>query len=178
MAQIVTPYFTLSYPFITKADEHGKYRLAMVFPAGTDLSAMEEAATASWHGKFPNKPMPKGGNSWPFAKAETKDAYMNNERFKGAVIVNAKTDTRPQVVDNKGQLIPEAQLDQYVYPGAVFRAAVNPFSYSNASVGTSFGLNHLQFVRHGERLDSRKSALETFTPLDDGEVSMADLMGE
>jgi hypothetical protein len=180
MANLITPMFVISYPFITKPDDQGKFRLSMLFPKATSLKEMELAVQTAWKDKYPSKPQPKAGYSWPFVDAQSKPTYADIERLAGYTAVNAKTDKRPGVVDAQKNVIPLESLSDYVYAGAIFRASVSPFAYStNGNTGVAFGLNHLQFVRHGERLDNRKSALDTFDalPLDEADEGV-DLFGD
>jgi hypothetical protein len=49
-----------------------------------------------------------------------------------------------------------------IFSGCKFRATVNCYSYDNEGKGIAFGLQNLQFIGKGKRLDSRTDAGEDF----------------
>lgn len=71
------------------------------------------------------------------------------------------------------------------YAGCFARASVTPFAFDNISKGIALGLNHLQKLRNGERLDSFRSAEDDFgsdpeefdEEADSGEVDAVDDFG-
>lgn len=76
----------------------------------------------------------------------------------GTIFCSLTSTQKPGIVDKDGAPMNPADL----YSGAYFRATVHAYSFKNKSKGVALGLNNLQFVAHGERLDNRASAAEDF----------------
>ena len=68
---------------------------------------------------------------------------------------------KPQVIDLRKQIIPDGDT-QRIYPGAWARATVNVFAYDNIGKGLALSLNNVQWLGHGERLDSVTDARDDF----------------
>lgn len=83
------------------------------------------------------------------------------------VNVSAPADRRPAVVDRNVSII-EPTPDR-VYSGVYARVALGAFAYNRSgNRGVSFGLNHVQIVRDGERLGgSAPSPAAVFQPITD-----------
>ena len=153
--KIITPECVLSYPNLFearayKAGDAPKYSATLVFTKDTDISALKRAAletlTETWGAKVEDM-LRKKQLRLPFRDGAEKD-YPD-----GSIFVNVSSVQRPGVVDQRVQPI----LDPSdIYPGCVVRASVRPFTYdTKGNKGVSFGLNNLQKLRDGERLDNR-----------------------
>ena len=77
--------------------------------------------------------------------------------------------TAPGVVGTQrgsdGKLIAFSELNgntSEIYSGAYYRATVNAYSFTEGSPGVALGLNNLQKVKEGERLDGRTRAQDDF----------------
>lgn len=174
---IVTPVGTLSYPHLAepqKADQNGKqkYSCAIVFAPGTDLTALRVAALEAAEAKF-GKAIKAGATSIPIARAMEIGTIRSPFRVDGeakgypagSVFINVRSDNAPGCV--YADLRPEKDKDEIkrnFYAGAQVRVSVSAFGYdSNGNKGVSFGLNNIQKIAEGERIDGRKSAEDEFT---------------
>jgi hypothetical protein len=78
----------------------------------------------------------------------------------GKVFANISSKMRPGLIDRDGTPITNA--DDF-YPGCFARATVTAYAYDmNGGKGVALGLQNLQKVRDGERLDSRTDAAADF----------------
>jgi len=91
----------------------------------------------------------------------------------GGVYIAPWSNNRPGIVDARLQ---ELMAPSDVWPGQLARLTVNPFAYANSgNMGVSLGLNNVQICRtDGERLDSRRAAVDDFDQYDDGTLVGAD----
>ena len=198
-SEIVTPPCRLSFPALfeprpvssDKPDDL-KYQASIIIPKGTDLTpfkkAMKAAAVDRW-GKVPGiKPRNIGLKS----AAEKPDVEGYN---KGDYFISAKSKHRPQVVDRAlrdlHQDTPEMRKlrEELCYAGAWFIFHINAFAYDHpeGGKGISFGLNSVQFFKHGDRFDMRRAPEEVFEALEaleddeapdvEGDDGMDDLFG-
>lgn len=87
------------------------------------------------------------------------------EAYEGAVFANLSSKNKPGCVDLKGNPVFE---DSEAYSGCYFRASVGIYAYDNKSKGVSFGLNNVQLVKKGERLDGRQDAATEFSEFVEG----------
>lgn len=162
---IITPEFIISYPqvFEPKPDDRGIdfYSCALVFPAGTDLSKLEEAAMAVGKEKWGNKFVPGPSFHWPFRTDAAAKGYP-----EGSVFFSAKTKQKPGIVsryrgpDGKPQPITDPEQ---VYAGARFIASIRFYPFeSDKKKGVGVQLNNLQKRGDGPRLDNRVKAEDEF----------------
>lgn len=80
----------------------------------------------------------------------------------GVLFASLSSQRKPQVVDLHKTAIPDDKLIAVVYPGCFCRASVSVFAYDNIGKGVGLGLNNLQWLGHGERLDSITDAKQDF----------------
>lgn len=98
--------------------------------------------------------------------------------YAGKIFINAKSDKQPGIV-KKGALGQEkiTNPDEF-YSGCFCRAFINLYPYdTNGSRGIGVGLQHLQFVKDGERLSGRLSVEDAFND-EDGGTPEADPAGD
>jgi len=114
-------------------------------------AAAEAAAKERFDGKIP------AGLKSPFRDGNEKD-YSG---YAGTVFISPWSKQKPGIVDENV----EALIDpDRLYPGVIVRADVKPFAWSvSGNKGVSFGLNHLQIIREGERMDGRSSPSSVFS---------------
>lgn len=196
MSKIITPEARLSYPqlLVAKAmtDSAGvaqgkaMFSVALVFTPDTDLTALKNAIVATVVEKFGQdkakevlaKMVPGGSVRNPL-RADIDKKYGDGGNF----FVNARNATKPQVAhpyaDTNGRpkLMTDKEVEALMYPGCYVRASLNPFWFDKAgNKGVAFGLNNLQWLRDGERLDSRTSAENEFDVVaTDAAASASDL---
>jgi hypothetical protein len=176
MPALITPYAVLSFPtlFTPKPRAEGGeavYSCALLFDEAAQKSkeykAMQDACVAAFKEKFgANTPMK--GATFPFRDAgEKADKYQGYE--DGVMYINPWTKNKPGIVDARLQ---DVMVPDQVYAGQIVRAQVAPFAWTNSGKkGVSFGLNHIQIVKHdAPRIDGRVAANKAFDALeDDGE---------
>jgi hypothetical protein len=170
---ILTPRFRVAFPHVFRPNPFGggepKYRLTMVFPKGTDLSALKAAAKAAAEEKW-GANIPKGLRS-PFRDGAEK-AHV--EGFGPDVIfISASSMQKPGLVDRvagpDGKPVPiEAETD--FYGGCFARATLTAFAYDNSgNKGVSFGLQNIQKLADGPSFTGRRKPEEDFDcPAEEG----------
>lgn len=187
-AACITPPAILCYPAlfepkIPKGSDpkttKAKYSACLVFPPGTDLKGLQRLAQEAANEKFGDKwpALHKAGRfKFPFRTDAEEKGYE-----KGSVFINAKSDTAPGVVgpmagvDGKPVAIDDADE---LYPGCIVRASISFFGYdTNGNKGVGVGLNNLQKMREGKRIDGRRAASDEFDPIEEAAFDDAqDLM--
>ena len=158
--KIMTPPFTASYCFVLEAKENlsgnMKYSVSMIFDkTKTDMTKMEAAIKEAAAEKF-GKKLPKNfKNPIRDGDAERDD----REEYKNAWFVNCSTDRKPGVVDLEGNVIDNDDGDVGIYSGCVCRATVAFFGFDQkGNKGVGVGLNNIQVLKRGDRLDGTTSA--------------------
>ena len=161
--RIVTPEATLSFPRVEKAtkvdptneNEEPKFSAVFIFPKGTDFTQMKavimHVGETRWGAKF--KEMLKTGQVKSPLRKDGNPKYFP----EGAVYISPRSKNKPGLVmpypDEKGQ--PALCEDPSIfYAGARVRANVTAFAYDRlGNKGVSFGLNSIQWIGDGPRLD-------------------------
>lgn len=168
--RVTTPRAILSYPHLyePQAGPDGgkaKYSACLVFEKGADLAPLKLAAAAAALEKFGanwQEEVRAGKIQWPFRNDSNK-GYP-----EGAVFINCRSEEKPGLVSRvadptTGKPIPITNNTE-IYPGAIVRASVTAFAYNwkNMKKGVSFGLNNIQKLEDGKRLDNRVRAEDDF----------------
>jgi hypothetical protein len=88
------------------------------------------------------------------------DEKEDSEMFAGKIFANASSKFQPGIVDRQlNEIIDESEA----YSGCFFRAAVAVYAFDfEGKKGVAIGLNNLQVVKKGKRIDGRTSAAEEF----------------
>jgi hypothetical protein len=183
---VITPKAILSYPVFFEAkqdlDDDGKpkgkpkFSGTLIFPAGTDLSALKKAALAAAEVKWPGKvtamieasrrSISEGGA--PTFRMPFRTDVSNKGYPEGSTFINARSERRPGLVYATGQngkpdLVQLDKVTEVFYPGAIVRASLAFYAYDRqGNKGVGVGLNNVQKLADGERLDSRISADQEF----------------
>lgn len=162
---VVTPEGRLVFPnlFTPTAFEEGKketYNCLLVFPKGTDLSALNAAVKRALLEKFP-----KGA---PGARNPVRDGNEKaddwGDLFRDALYIRASSLYQPRVVDRAKQEIID---EKAVYGGCYARLVVSPYGYDTmGNKGVSIGLDAVQILRDGEPLGGGSAAVKLFDDLD------------
>lgn len=197
MARLITPEAIASYPCLVEPNENKKYELTLIFEDGFPKE-LKQAALDTLKAKYAEqlagaKPIQiendKGPGKLNFLKlsdgSKIRLPWRDEEEDvaakgypEGSAFIGVRTSPgapQPQVVstvpneDGKPTLIPASAI----YPGCIVRASIDPYCYGkDGNQGVTFGLGNVQFIRDGERLDSRTFAQDDF----DADASMtADL---
>ena len=178
--KLITPLVILSYPHLDKpqpADEGQtpKYSAALIVLPGTledpaekaKFDAIQEALIKAGRAKFGEK-FEQMLKSDGFKKCIRRDGAAKN--YPGDIYFNARSANQPGLVyshaepgTTKPARVPQEKVKEVFYPGAIVRASVSAFAFDNkGGKGISLGLNNMQFVRDGDRLDNRTKAEDEF----------------
>jgi hypothetical protein len=164
-----TPVGRLSYPhlFTAQTNDQGeeRFKTAIFFAEGTDLTEMQEAALkvakARW-GDAVVQLIRTNKVRWPF-RNDAEDVKARGYPA-GSTFVNMSAKNRPGVVD--------ANVQDVLDPSAAYAgrdALINATAYTydvSGNKGVTFGVNHVQILADNERLDGRKAAAEVFAPVE------------
>jgi hypothetical protein len=176
MSNVMTPEFRASYPQVFKAkknDLNGKdeYSVVALFPKGANLDALKTAAQAAivekWgadKSKWPQRLKSPFRDQGEKAKNVEGKQVMPAGHEAGAIFLTLKSSQRPGVVDQSVQpIIDETQF----YAGCWARATVRAYAYDQkGNQGVAFGLQNIQFVRHGDPLGGRSRAEDDFSAVE------------
>ena len=117
-------------------------------------AAKKAAIVAKWGGKEPKK------LDLALRDGDEKDDEVYEDHF----YLNAKSNTRPGVVDRKKVPIVD---EEEVYSGVWAIVSVTFFGYDkNGNKGVACGLNNIMKFKDGERLGGRASAESDFGDID------------
>lgn len=176
-------YVTIFTPRASEEGKEPKFSISLLWDKEKDgstpkaLAALEKAVMEAAIQKFgPNAPklMAAGKLKNPLRDGDIDrpdDKVYANKVFCTA---SAKKDRQPGIVNAKLEPVFE---EAEAYSGCIFRASVNVFPYDKAgNKGVAFGLNNLQVVRKGDRIDGRKDAASEFSDFAEaGEAGADDL---
>lgn len=182
MSNLITPEAILSYPqlFEPKPNMQGtlEYSCTLVFESDSDLNELVEAAQKAGEERFGGKfkdLVAKGQARMPF-----KDGEENYG--SGTTFIRVKSKAAPGLVDRyadaSGKPRTISDPDE-LYPGARVRASLRPYAYdANGNKGVAFGLNNLQKLGDGQRIDGRKPATSEFEALESAAADMDGTSGD
>lgn len=146
-----------------------------------DLASLKQVVQVAGIEKFGaeafKKLLKSGKLRSPFRNSDEDE----NSRYpEGSVYINAKSTEQPGLVGRykdpaTGKAVritdPEA-----LYPGALVRFSVTAFGYDHmGNKGISFGINNVQKMGDGPRLDSRVKAEDEFDAEDAAETDLSDM---
>lgn len=163
-----TPEFRVSYPNVFEprkqmnSDEY-KFELDMLFPKTLDMTWLKKLCHAAQVKKWgPDK------EKWPKKRRmplRDGDEKADAEGYKGHWYITAKSDKKPQIVDQKVQ--PITDPDEF-YGGCFAIAYIRAWAYNtNGNAGVSITLIHAQKTRKGERFGGEVKAVhEVFEELE------------
>lgn len=171
-AKVITCPCVISYPNLfkprsVKPGDPQRYGCSLIFNVATDRACLDRIRGAVWF---------VGGERWrdfeqmvqqrrvrlPWRRGEERDQKGYGA---GKIFLNCNSESPPGVVDRQVQPILNASE---VYAGCQVIASINAFAYDrNGNKGVSFGLNNIQKVGEGERLDNRSTPSQDFQPLGD-----------
>jgi hypothetical protein len=81
----------------------------------------------------------------------------------GTFFANITSQMRPGVIDaGRSPIGPDHGNTDDLYPGCYCRATVTAYAYDNKGKGVALGLQNLQKVADGDRLDARTNAEDDF----------------
>ena len=165
-----TPEGILSYPYLftpqpaMDGQSKEKYSCAVVFGDDVDLSSLEAAVLAAARERWGDK-AEELLNSGRLRNPLREDGAFKNYPFDR--FANLRTGHQPVVVSKyadpatgKAMVITDPTQ---MYPGARVRVSGTAYSYDvNGNRGVALGLNAVQKVGEGERLDGKPDAGSVF----------------
>jgi hypothetical protein len=184
--RLLTPVFRASFPdvfqkrvFQGQGEESGRYACAGLF-AGFEIAGGRTVIRVpgvwspkdqeKWKAliaecnrvavekfKKPMSELDRAVYKLPFHRGEEKE-YQGYGPGIVYVTMSAKN-IKPTVV---GRDLTTPLGPEDFYAGCYARASVTPFAFNNIGKGIALGLNHLQKLKDGERLDSFRSAEDDF----------------
>lgn len=178
--KVISPLSILSYPHLAAPQpstdgKAPKYSATLIFtpetlaiPSEKQLfEAMQKAALAAIEAKWPGKSATMLASE-SFKKGFRRDAESKNYPA-GSIFVNVRSSQQPGIVyahagsDGKPERMPPEKIKDEMFPGVWVRASLAAFAYdNNGNKGVSFGLNNLQKIKNGERMDGRVAAENEF----------------
>lgn len=183
--KLITSQAILSYPHLDEPQApingqgKAKYSASLVFLQGTDLAPFNEAIVEAAVEKFGQGAIAKlksGALKSPIRTDAEAKGYP-----EGSVFINIRSEQQPGLVflwpdpkTNKAAICPQDKITEEFYAGALIRGSITAFAYdTNGNKGVSFGMNNLQKLGNGPRLDGRKAAEDEFEA--DASMTPADL---
>jgi hypothetical protein len=192
LTEIVTPLCRLSYPKLfekapimqpTKDNPNPKtaYSCTILVPAGTDMKPFKAAVVAALQEKWPQgfkqadgtvlphppiaKRSPNGGNPLrPMEEFVNEEGGFPAGHEAGGYVIRTKSDYQPVIVNKAAQPVIDKDA---AYAGVWCHFHLNAYAWEfQGKWGVSFGLNGVQIVKDGDRLDSRRAASDMFAPLE------------
>ena len=172
MGLIITPPFRISFPenIFSPGGYQGSeptYGLTAIW----NLEDLQTKYKASWLGvlkaldakarEFFDTPLSKlPANIRRGIRNGDEKAHLNGYG-DGTLFAALSSKRKPQIIDLRKELIPDGDTVR-IYPGAWARASVSPYAYDNIGKGVALGLNNVQWLGHGDRLDSVTDAATDF----------------
>lgn len=166
----ISPIGRVSYPHLYKVNEfEGKrsYSITLLFDKSADLSELKQMAKDAIKDKWPKDQPDAEDLRSPFMDGDKKNKKGDHPEYAGMTYITFKTsETRkPQVVDAKKNPILEDSGEMYA--GCYARVSFSCYAYDKAgNQGVAFGLNNVQKVRDGDRLDGGSNADTDFDALE------------
>lgn len=176
LPEAVGSYVSLFTPRDPPPGSNGKPRYSLVLlydkKDASKLAQLTAAVTEVAEQKWPGKgAQVVKAMRYPVI-ADGDDRYPDDPAFKNKLFVRASTQAEPTrrppgVVDRQMNKLFD---DEHAYSGCTFKAHVRLFPFDKAgNRGVSVGLNNVQVVKEGERLDGRRNAEEVFTAVEGDE---------
>lgn len=174
--KFITPEIVCSYPCLAEkgTDPSGReaYSISIRLPANDKAAiaklkeVMSNAAVNEWGAKY--KDLKKSGVTHHVVDGDPEDpVYAGTQRF------SAKSQKRQPVcgyfnADKVFVAVPQDEIEDYFYPGAIIRASVTAYATEAGGRKTiAFALNNVLFVRHGERIGGGSNPNDDFADFAD-----------
>ncbi len=167
---IVTGVVRLSYPHVYEPygmeGQDPKYSASLIIPK-SDTKTIErinqaiDAAIEEGASKFGKKVTRKS------LKLPLRDGDLekDDEAYANSYFLNAKSNTKPQIVDKNVDPILD---DDAIYAGVYARVSLNFYAFSvNGNRGVAVGLGNIQKIKDGPSLGGRRKATDDFDAFED-----------
>jgi hypothetical protein len=171
-------YPHLFVPHVAKGATEAKYGAAIILPnnapavpenqlAGATLLEQVFNARARIIAEFMKGVAPVPGKDLPAYPGPTREP--NNPDFANVYILGCNNKSKPTVVDGNMQPVMNTDL---IYPGCYVNASISIYYYEKLK-GIAIGLDGVQFLRDGPRLDNKPTAGDMFKPIVGAPPAMA-----
>lgn len=191
--KVISPLAVASYPWLhekqrQKDDSTAKPKYGMTLLWTPELlklpgemerfKAVQAALMAAGVKKFGEERFAKLLKSDTFKKALRTD-WEAKDYPEGTIFVNVRSDQQPGIVYADLKRVAQEDIQKVIYPGAIVRVSLTAYGYDRKdSKGITLGLNNVQFIKDGPRLDSRKAPEDEFTAdLSAAPADMSSLLG-
>lgn len=174
---ITTGVVRISYPHVYEPygmeGQDPKYSASLIIPK-SDTKTIEkieqavDAAIEEGASKF-GKKVTKKSLKLPLRDG---DLEKDDEAYANSYFLNAKSNTKPQIVNKNVDLI----LDEdAIYAGCYVRVSLNFYAFSvNGNKGVAVGLGNIQKVKDGPSLGGRTKASDDFDVFEDEDDDFLD----
>lgn len=195
--RIIGPLAVLSYPHLAEAQKSmqagkpAKFSAAFVFTPELLSDVKEAARYAEMQTALLDTIREKYGDktesllkSDGFKKGIRRD-WDAKGYPEGSSFITARSAqqpglvyTYPDPITKKPKKIEQDDIKKVLYPGAIVRPLISIFTFDQeGNKGASFGLEGIQFIRDGERIDNRANAEDVFdVDLSQAPADLADLI--
>lgn len=159
-------YANLFTPKASTFSQEAKYSVQLIIPK-SDTKTVEKVQRAIETAK--KEGAAKWGSEFKNPKSPLHDADIekpDDKNLKGCYYLNAsaKEDNPPKLVDRQRNEVIDKDT---IYSGCYGNVNVTFYPYKTGSKGVSAGLNGVQFVKDGPRLDGRPQVEDMFSVIED-----------
>lgn len=166
---VKTGLVRFSYPAVFSPKAVGdkgdlKYSLSIIIPKKdkATIKALEQAIQEAYEaGKAKlgsNKTVMPASFKNPLKDGDEREDEA--EEYKGCMYVTANANNKPGLIDKYKEDITNPD---FFYPGCYGRVTLNFYAFAvPGNKGIAAGLNNIQKLKEGDRLDGRKSAANDF----------------
>ena len=176
----LTPQGVISFPYLLRPQEEiapnkpfRGYSCELLLPEGTDMSPILDVIQAkideTWGSKLPKdlanwRPPEAYTEGWKGSQGASgvKLQWIDNPVIGPCLSIRMKRDTKrgkPVLMDREANILSDEQAEELFYPGAVCRFSYGCYAWQDRPAnGIGFGMNAVQFVKHGESLTGDGSA--------------------
>lgn len=158
------------------ATKKPRYQITLLYPkdkAEALLRPLMESAVKVADGKWPGKGLSIVKNMRYKVVRDGDADYPDDPTFRGMYYVKASTEADPKrrpptVIDaHKNHVLD----DEGAYSGCTFNVSVRLYPFDRSgNRGVGIGLNNVQVVKRGVRLDGRKAAEEEFSEVEGDDI--------
>jgi hypothetical protein len=163
----------ISYPKLFSAAQINgqgdpKYSAAfLIHESNPGLKELFRLAKEATDAKYPDGKVPQKFKKLPCYKASEDEKYAGRPEYDGIWILNTSKNAKqgsPTVVDQRLNAVIDPGK---IYPGLVVNVGLSVYTYDQPlAKGVTTGLEAVQIVRDGDRLDNKPSVNELFKPID------------
>ena len=154
--EIFTGPVRLAFVNLLEPDKKGKYNCALLFPVGTDMSPIQNAALEIAREKFPRDFDDQGPIGIHFPFHDQKEKAFGDSPYKGytpgGVFFNvSNNETQPDIFDTHKQKVTDPSK---VYSGVWAFLLLNTYTYGppQPKKGVSFGIRAIMLAQDDQKL--------------------------